>query len=320
MWYLIPIVVLISIGVFFWWRRRSTESETEMLSFVALLKKPQRLEPIYLTSAAKKAWNADLGNGDQEGPDGFVVGMEGLPTTIVSYRDRMIMINNFPQPYVEAPEAMADSIPDQRLRGLVAEHTAWLSCDAMGVESFDDVDETREWYRILGRLLSELVDDNCLAIVLPQTNQIFANMDETLELLKSDDPLEALGNDAPVPVIQIGADDSRMIAASAEARRRWPEFVAAFEKRAGENFGVKAPITAGGNTEFIWLTVTAIENDVIYGELGNEPISLEKLKLGSRVKTKLADLNDWGFVRNGEPQGMFTVKVLAQVRKESQGQ
>ena len=57
------------------------------------------------------------------------------------------------------------------------------------------------------------------------------------------------------------ADCAIMVAAVAECRRRWPEFVAAFEARSGENFLVKAPVAHGDNTEFIWLSVTALEND-----------------------------------------------------------
>jgi uncharacterized protein YegJ (DUF2314 family) len=189
----------------------------------------------------------------------------------------------------------------------------------MGVESFDDIEEVRSWYQLLGPLLAELVDDNCLAIFLPQTNQLFANMDATLEILKSDDPLESLQEDAPVPVIQISDDDPRMLAAVKEARDRWPEFVAAFEQDAGENFGVKAPITVGENTEFIWLEVGAVENGVIYGRLANEPINLGKLQIGSQVKATVEKLNDWAFIdAKGQPQGLFTVKVLTDAEEQRQ--
>lgn len=321
MWYLIGVLALVAIAAFVFWRLKRSlsdqEEEHQMLSFVALLKKPQRLEPIYIATAAKKAWNATLSyaEDDDEGPDGFVVGQEGLPTLMVRFRDRMVMINNFPSPYMEDPETAAEDIPDMRLRSLVSQHTAWISCDALGVESFHDLDEVREWYKVLGRMLAELVDDNCLAILLPQTQQVFPNMDETLELLKAEDPLEALGFEAPAAVLQISDDDPRMIKAVEEARRTWPNFVAAFEQKAGEEFGVKAPISRDGNTEFIWISVTAIENDVIYGELANDPVALGNLKLGSRVKTTVSDLNDWVYLSKDGPQGMFTSKVIIEANQ-----
>lgn len=305
---------------FVWWKRRQAgRQDHQILSFVALLKEPQLLEPIYLQTAARKAWNADLGTGDDEGDDGFVAGSPGMPSLVMQYRERMLLVNNFPMPYVEDPEGASASIADLRLRELFGQHTSWLSCDAMGVESFDDADEVREWYRILGRLLCELVDDNCLAIFLPLTNQLFANMDETIDKLKSDDPLAELMEDAPVPVIQIDDDDPRMIAAVQQARDSFPEFVSAFEERAGENFSVKAPVTAGDNTEFIWISVEAVENDVIYGRLANEPIDLGSLKIDSQVRVAAEDLNDWAFIdQEEEPHGLFTMAALAEAEAERQ--
>lgn len=321
MWYAVVALILVLLaGLAFWWlKNQAREKEHQILSVVALLKGPQRLEPIYIASAAKKAWNATLSYSDEEkdGPDGYVVGDDSMPTMIVNFRERMLIVNNFPQPYMENPQEISEGIADLRLKKLVADHTAWLSCDAIGVESFDDVDEIREWYKTLGRLLAELVDDNCLAIFIPHTNQLFPNMDETLELLKADDPLQALGFDAPGPVLQIGADDPRMIAAVEKAKSTWPNFVSAFERKAGENFSVKVPITAGGNTEFIWLKVTAIENGIIYGELANEPVALGNLKLGSKAKSRVADLSDWAYVSNDGPVGMYTAKVIAQANKKT---
>ena len=322
MWWYVVAAACVVAGIVYWLRSRRQVRESDehqMLSIVALLREPQRLEPIYIASAAKRAWDADLSHGEEEGEgeDGFVVGNEELPTLIVNFRGRLIMVNNFAVPYVEDPQAVADSIPDLRLRGLVGEHTAWLSCDAMGVESFEDGKAVIEWYQILGKLMSELVDDNCLAIFVPQTGQGFPNMSETLEMLKSEDPINALSDDSPVPVIPISDDDPRMKAAVAEARRTWPSFVDAFERQAGENFGIKAPITANGNTEFIWITVTALEGGTIYGELANDPIDLGRLKLGSRVRVDESDLNDWAYIgEDGEPNGMFTVKVLTDASRE----
>ena len=314
----LALILVLAAGLAFWiLSSKKEEGDPEMISVVALLKRPQRLEPIYIATAAKKAWNADLsfGENDDEGPDGFVVGDDSMPTLFVKFRERMLIVNNFPQPYTEDPQEVSQAIPDLRLRKLYANHTAWLSCDAMGVDSFDDVDEAREWYKILGRLLAELVDDNCLAIFIPQTDQLFPNMAKTLDLLRADDPLEALGFETPVPVLQIGGDDPRMIAAVAKARKTWPNFVSAFEKGAGKNFSVKAPITVGGNTEFIWLSVTAVENDVIYGKLDNDPISLGNLSLGSKVKVSVAELNDWVYVGDKGPVGMFTTKLITQANR-----
>lgn len=312
---IVGIVILSLVAAWVWWRKRRAASEHRLVSIVALLREPQTLEPIYVATAARKAWNADLGDGTSEGEDGFVAGAS--ITTAIRFRDRMFLVNCFPSPYVEDPEAVANDMTDVRLRTLFAQHTAWISCDAMGLEPDESEESVREWYRLLGSLLAELIDNNCLAIFLPDSDLLYAYSDEALERLRSDNPFAALYQEAEVPVIEVAPDSKAMEQAEAEARQRWPEFVEVFEQRAGENFAVKAPITRGGNTEFIWLTVTALENDVIYGELANEPVDLPGLKLGSTVKAPVGDLNDWGYLdRAGEFVGGFTIKAVEHAAKK----
>jgi len=102
----------------------------------------------------------------------------------------------------------------------------------------------------------------------------------------------------------------------AEARRRWPEFVEAFRAKAGENFGVKAPLTVDDDREFIWIEVVGLEPDYVHGTLGNEPVALGWLKMGDRVEVPVKDVTDWAYLRDGQPVGMFSVKVLDAVAKE----
>ena len=76
-------------------------------------------------------------------------------------------------------------------------------------------------------------------------------------------------------VVQLGADDPGLVAAAAEAKRRWPEFVAAFnEHRPGRKCAVKyaAPIKGGGD-EQIWIMVTTLGSGTISGTLGNAPVA-----------------------------------------------
>jgi len=103
-----------------------------------------------------------------------------------------------------------------------------------------------------------------------------------------------------------------------KARASWARFVSAYEASAGENFSVKAPVTAADNTEFIWISVTAIEGDLIYGELANDPADLGKLKLGSKVSVPLADLNDWCYIdREGQLTGGFTIEAVHKASRRS---
>ncbi len=307
--------------------KREEEQDAPIVAIVALLQEPQHLESIYIVKAAERAWGADLGSGvggdHDEGEDGFVVSTEsnGVKTSLVNFRDRAIVVNAFDEPYFDPSPEILEQLTDLRMRELVARHQAWLSVDAIGIEPHEGAEELNQWHRLLGRLITELIDDNCLALLFTIDGQIFPNLDETLEKLKSDDPLQALKLDLPAPVVSISEDDPRMAAAVQEARDRFPEFVAAMEQQRGENFSVKAPISNNGNTEFIWLEATAIENGIIYGVLANEPMDLGKLKIGDRVKTTVADLNDWAYYADDQLVGGFTVKVLmdAQKKRKDQG-
>ena len=112
------------------------------------------------------------------------------------------------------------------------------------------------------------------------------------------------------------AQDPRLQSAEAEARGRFPEFVAAFHDGAGSDFAVKAQLVANGGREHIWVKVKELRGNTIAGTLGNNPTNPGELKLGSRVEVDLTQVEDWIFSRNGIRQGLFTKPVLLQMEKE----
>ncbi len=308
----LAIAVFVAAIVFFIRQRR--RKKHRMLAIVGLRSERAMIDPAILATVAGKAWNADLGDGSSEGRDGFVVGA-GI-TNMISHDGRMIMVNNFDRPYVENVEEVSDGIGDLRLRNLFAQHAAWFSCDAMGVDGSTTDDEVRDWYRRLGRLFCELIDDECLAIFLPDNGRAYPITEETLLALQSEDVVTALQQALPAPMVGISDDDPAMVAAVQKARGEWPRFVAAFESSEGSDFAVKAPVTRGDVTEYIWIAVTALEGDRIYGTLANEPAQLGSLKLGSKVAVQLSKLNDWCYLDSaGKPVGAFTVEVLQRAAK-----
>lgn len=309
------ILAIVAIGAVVYWRI-SRRKQSRLISFVALCREPVEFDAAVLARLAGKAWNADLGYGDSEGADGFVA-CSG-PVNIITHEGRMFLLNTFPDPYTKDAEKVAEGITDLRVRRLFSEHRAWFSCDALGVDRNTPEDEILDWYRRLGALFADLLDENCLLILVPDSDLAFPINDETDAALRSPDPVGALRESPTAPIIQIADDDPLMVKAVAQARAEWSKFVDAFEARAGENFSVKAPITRAGNTEFIWITVTAVEGDRIYGKLGNDPGNLGSLRLGSKVSVTMADLNDWCFV---DPQdnlvGGFTIKALQNAQRRN---
>jgi len=312
-WAALGVIVVVAIAVFVYWRIRR-RNRTRLISFVALLREPIAFDPAVLARLAGKAWNADLGDGASEGADGFVVGADMMYT--IMHEGRMYLINTFPQPYTDQVEEAAAGIPDMRIRSLFREHLAWFSCDALGVTGATSESEVLDWYRRLGKLFAELLDENCLMIYLPDSGLGYPINEDTEAALRSTDPVRTLQETLTVPLIEVADDDPLMKAAVEKSRRSWPKFVAAYEARTGENFSVKAPVTNAGNTEFIWISVTSLEGDRIYGTLGNDPGNLGNLKLGSKVSVPVAELNDWCYVdARGNLTGGFTIEAVQEASR-----
>lgn len=290
------------------------EEDKPIISIVLLLKAPRYLEDFILTQVLEEAWGGDFSSDDEENQDGFVVGE--TPMFVVKSPHGMFMIHNRPEPYFEDAEAVGEEIGELRLRRAVMEHQAWLSVDLLS--AFDDSQPPEMFYPLIIRLIYELAEaGDVLAVLRPETGQINLWSDDVLEALLRPDGLEAFNRiDAEVPVIPVAEDDPAMVAAVGEARRRWPEFLEQFQSRSDDDhFGVKAPVTSGGNTEFIWIEVSGLEPEYIHGKLGNEPVALDGLSLGSVVEVPVAELNDWYFTRGeGDPVGLFTVKAVQEAQ------
>lgn len=318
----VPIIILLAvvvaactIGVLTWRRRKP---KGRMISIVGLLREPLALSGELLARAGTRAWEADLGDGATEGADGFVASVG--PLNSIVHEGKMYVIHSFPTPYDCTPEKTAEAIVDPRIRSLFVEHRAWFSCDAMGIDTNASEAEARAAYRQVARLFSELIDDNCILVFLPECNLIYPVNDKTLDALGADDPVEAMAETATVPMVEIHDDDSLLLAAIAKARETWPAFVEAMDAGQGDNFAVKAPVSVGSKTEFIWISVTGTEGELIYGVLANQPVDLDQLKQGSRVSVPVKQLNDWIYISpEGKTIGGHTIealnKVLARKRK-----
>ena len=314
----IAVVATTGLGIGLYWRKRKKRSP-RLISLAALLREPVTFDVAVLASTAGRVWNADLGDGSAEGEDGFVVC--GGPLNTIVHNDRPYLVNCMPCPYVEDPQSVSETIVDTRLCRLFREHQAWFSCDALWVDESTTAKEISECYRRLATLFAQFLDENCLLIYLPDTSRAYSINDETDRALMSDDPLAALQETQSGPIITVPEGDSQMQEAEAKARETWPQFVTAFEANSGQSFSVKAPFRISGITEFIWLTVTAMEGDQVYGTLANDPGSQGPLRFGSKVCVALSDIDDWYYVDpNGELQGAFTIAAIKAASRRQQKQ
>ncbi len=296
-----------------------------MVSLVLLLREPRYLEGRVLAEILHSAWGLtfSVAEGDEKTDDSketagkpWIGGKN--PIFMANTGTAMFVVHNHERSYFDDVANLAERVPELRQRTIITEHRAWLSIDAMGVEGEADIAAA---YVKIARALAELADDKVLALFQPASNRL-TPWEPSLETrLKSGEDLDELFAVNQSPVVQIAGDDPRMVAAVAEARQRWPEFVAAFQARQPDgNYAAKVPITRGGNTEFIWIEVIGLEPQYVHGKLANDPIDLGGLKLGDQVEAPIAELNDWTYRHreSDEPAGLFTVRVLTETYAQQQ--
>jgi len=303
---------------------RRCESDDPLISIVFLLRAPRPMREAGVRSAAGKAFNVTFDADDPHATTWVVPApspaVEGLDpkdaqSFMVNVPQGAFVVNNFAVPYMAHPDEFAAGISDRRLRGAIAAHRAWVSVDAMG--DLPDEASKAEAYRAIGKMLAELAGPDCLAVYCPELERCNEYDEALVKTLRGDDPLAVFEEPTFGPVIDVDSEDPRLVAAIEEARRRWPEFVAAFNVNADKErpFLVKAKFEEGETVEHMWISVTRVDGDTIHGVLENEPHGLTKVKQGQAVALPLSALSDWLYAKGKEPVGGFTAKVIAEMEK-----
>jgi len=262
-----------------------------------------------MADLAEQAFGAPFA-GYPEVADNYVTG-EG-PSLLLKYGDHTYLISSYPHVYCDDPDVLAPGDDDPHLRLAVALHQAWVSVDLLGQAAPDQVEEV---YRVIGRLMAVLADRDCLVAYGPATDRLSAASADLLERMRSGHPLDLFDH----PAGCVSEDDPRMRAAIAEARWRWPEFVHAFEERRPYHvFAVKARVTEpGGAAEHVWIAVTALEGDGVYGAIDSEPLVLRRRKRGDRLRVTVNNVSDWLWLDGTHATGGFTIEVLQQILRGS---
>ncbi len=287
------------------------------VSVVLLQKKASALTEKQLIEKINKAWGITLsGTDDKENSEGFVV--KGGPGFIIKTSDSQYIMMIGKEPYLD--EKTIEEVEELRLKTALKNHKNWLSVDLLsGEKKLSDKEKQREWKRVAS-LAAELLDDNTLGLILPEPKVIVATSDDTPDLLRQKDPVAALRDGSNVPVVRTDSEDPEMEKAVEEARKTWLDFARAYEKQeeGTESFGVKFPFDAPDNKEFMWVEVTAIDDEYVTGRLANDPVWVKDLKLGSKVKRKVSELADWMYLKDGKMIGGYSVQVLLKRQEAEQ--
>jgi len=287
-------------------------TEQPLNALVMFLAHPADLDAESIARTAGRALGRRFAIGGESAQDAFVSGEE--PSFVLKHGEHFFLINTFPRPYMDDPDSAAAEIGELRLRKAVLDHGAWLSIDLLGEAKRAELPEV---YRIIGKLAAALAGDECLAVFSPATAQLSLFDRETARLLRSDNPLDLFEVHNHPPVVPVSGDDPRLKVAVARARKRWPEFVAAFEeRRPSQTFAVKARIGDGEVFEYMWVAVSGLEHGFIYGKLDNDPIELTSICCGDRVRVHVRELNDWLFSDGDQVAGGFTIEILRKIQEE----
>jgi uncharacterized protein YegJ (DUF2314 family) len=286
--------------------------DSRLMSLVFLLREPRCLDAEILAQRLSEEWGRPIA-APSEGPaEESISGEE--PTFLLRLEQEYYLINHFDRPYMDEPHRAARKISELRLQKAIERHQGWLSVDYLGEI---DPGERPRVLRKIGRIAACLFDDDCLALFAPASGQLNLVDENTVEALRGPCPLCALDATQHPPVIPVYGDDPRLKAAVAKARKRWRQFEAAFEnRRPHQAFSVKARLGNDQVAEFMWITVSGIENGWIYGRLDNDPIELRTLRCGDRVRVRIADINDWLIIDGQSVIGGFTIEVLRQIQSE----
>ncbi|NQU45222.1 DUF2314 domain-containing protein [bacterium] len=279
------------------------------LTLILLCARPANLNEAAIRRQLRELFGITFAD-SRRGAQNYVVSEP--PLYAVRHGEYIVLVHDFDKPYFDHVQGAAEKIHSVRLREAVLEHRAWISVNCV----YHPRQATQDTiYQHVGRILVGLAPAHALAVFCPDVRlgQVFDA--EVAGRLCGDHPLDALSETLNAPVLELAADDVRLREAAAEARRRWPEFVNAFDEGTPDlDFSVKAALREGDKREFVWVSVERIDEDTIEGVLANDPVLLKRLKLDDPVQVRVRDVNDWVIVneKTRDMRGGFTVKVLMQ--------
>lgn len=187
-------------------------------------------------------------------------------------------------------------IEEQRIRRAITEHRAYLSLTAI---PFADPESLAAANAVLCRLAAELWDEDILAVHECATQQILPALPQVREQLAGGECPFGLHGDWAY-----GVCEDCVAAHAAQARARWPEFVAAFHARmSNAEFLVKHRLgPPDGPSELVWSTVQGLTGTDVHATLGSHPLDANLGRQGDAQRIAVADVIDWLYVSGTPPQ------------------
>jgi uncharacterized protein YegJ (DUF2314 family) len=211
-------------------------------------------------------------------------------------------------------ETVAQRFEHAAVRQAILNHKAWVSVDAMGSQGLNR-EQRQLVYTVLGKLAAELYDEpGTLLLYLPADGLAAEPGPNVESLLRSGRVMELFGDASlGAPLFTVQEDDAEINSAIAEAQRRLPQMLKAFEQSGDASEAmIKARFrTADDGQEMIWLSLVRISDGTLTGTIQNPPIAAGLPPMGSEATIKIEDVVDWAYIdEHGETQGLFVDAIL----------
>lgn len=296
---------------------QKTEVAAEPVSIILLLKSPRVVNAEQVAKACQLATDrpftvAAKGKAKADSVSvhdaGFLIQTKELQAALT--------VSNTPWDH----QLKTEEIESVVIRSMLKEQRAVLELSVISETSASDAKtSTRDAStKQLCRIAAALCGEDVSGLAIPSQEILVAGADELPSLLNSVNPVRALQTGVAEAVVGTSDDDPELAKATVTAKKRWAEFVKAFEarKKGTEGFAAQFVFDAAeGQRESLWIEVVKIDADRVLGKVANEPQHVA-LKLGESVTVPLSKLKDWLYYDDGERIGAFTVEVLLQ--RESQ--
>jgi uncharacterized protein YegJ (DUF2314 family) len=124
---------------------------------------------------------------------------------------------------------------------------------------------------------------------------------------------EKIVRDGEPDVIQLTEDDREMNHAIQTARDLFPIFLSAIQSQDSSgfhSFRIKMRFEHSEGGEHIWVDQVSLVSGELVGVIGNDPVSVENIKMGDTVKISQNRVSDWMFFNGDNIEGGFSVKLL----------
>jgi uncharacterized protein YegJ (DUF2314 family) len=268
------------------------------VALVALETTPRFLSRAQIATAVSKAIGADFSVESviEEAPEKHRFTVEGYVFTFVSRFGPYIPKNRAPH-------------KDLRLQAVLDRQESALLLDVWEAPEGRLREESTD---LMGRILIEVADETTVGVFCFHTQRLNPLDEILIELFREGRASEAMETYTADGVSTLHADDVRMTEAIAEARRRWPEFVEAFQTRSAPDsgYGIKAPFEQGDRVEHLWIEVDRADAVGATGKVVSRPIALARPRYGDEVTVAANEVTDWAFQDGERTGGSFSDAIV----------